>query len=49
MEEEVIIEYDYIKICKQLNNPYGNGFNKYYKDKFIGSWDTIEQIFNILE
>lgn len=46
IKEEIIWEYENIKITKQLNNlEYGNGYGLYLNGKCIGYWDKLESLF----
>lgn len=44
-ERILIVEIENYSIYKQTDNPYGNGYELYKNDKFIGAWDTLDGLF----
>lgn len=45
MDEEIIWEYENIKITKQVSNEFGDGYGLYINGKCIGYWDKLESLF----
>ena len=45
IEKILITKIENYSIYKQINNPYGNGYELYKNNKFIGSWDTLDGLF----